>query len=383
MKMLKPVLIKRVGKEGRELEVLLGLIDYYIQTGKPVGSNTLKERGFGHLSSATIRNYFAHLEEKGFLVQAHSSGGRIPTDLAFRLYGKTYLDEQAASQEEDRFGLLREFDSREVAFFLQEATELLSQITKCAAFSSAPRFDHDFIVDIKLIPLDTLRCLCVLITDFGVIRTEVLRLSVKLSSFAVKRIESYFQSRLKRIPLTESLQPEEEEIAQFFYNELMLRYLVGYSNFMDEDICRTGFSQLLNYPEFQEAGVFANGLSLFENIRSMRLLLKETKALGHLKFWVGDELTSYTGSSQNCSVIVVPYSINQKAVGAMGILGPTRIPYRFLFKTLRLFALEVSESLTKNIYKFKINFRQPESGKVYLAKEEQQLTGRSEMMLLT
>ena len=77
--------IKRVGKQDRERKVLLGLVEYYIQTGKPVGSNALKEAGFGDLSSATIRNYFANLEEAGYLTQSHSSGGRIPTFLGYRI----------------------------------------------------------------------------------------------------------------------------------------------------------------------------------------------------------------------------------------------------------------------------------------------------------
>ena len=90
LKTWKPVSIKRMGKHDRERRVLLGLVDYYIQTGKPVGSNTLKEAGFGDLSSATIRNYFAHLEEEGYLLQSHSSGGRIPTHLAYRVYAHAY-----------------------------------------------------------------------------------------------------------------------------------------------------------------------------------------------------------------------------------------------------------------------------------------------------
>ncbi len=88
--MRKSISLKRIGKQDRERKVLLGLVDYYIKTGKPVGSNTLKEVGFEELSSATIRNYFANLEEEGYLSQSHSSGGRIPTNLAYRTYAHAY-----------------------------------------------------------------------------------------------------------------------------------------------------------------------------------------------------------------------------------------------------------------------------------------------------
>ena len=79
---------RRASKQDRERDVLLGLVDLYIRHGKPVGSQTLQEEGFEHLSSATIRNYFAKLEMEGFLRQHHTSGGRSPTDKAFRLYAE-------------------------------------------------------------------------------------------------------------------------------------------------------------------------------------------------------------------------------------------------------------------------------------------------------
>lgn len=182
--------------------------------------------------------------------------------------------------------------------------------------------------------------------------------------------------------MPENLLPEEEKIGQTFFNELMLRYIVGYSNFIDEDIYRTGFSKLLTYHDFQEASMLASGLSLFENVHSMRLLLKESKTLDRLKFWVGDDLNSYAVPNPNCSVIAIPYYINCKAVGAVGLLGPTRLPYRTLFSTLRLFSECVTETLTRNIYKFKINYRQPEAGKQYLGKEEHRLIGQSRLILL-
>ena len=382
MESLQPVTIKRVGKQDRERKVLLGLVDYYIQTGKPVGSNSLKEAGFGDLSSATIRNYFAHLEEDGYLLQSHSSGGRIPTPLAYRVYALNYLHSDPLDLNQDLFHSLRQFDSREIALFLQEAAESLSQTTQCAVFLSAPRFDHDFIVDVKLVPLDGFRCISILITDFGMVQTEILHLPSKLSTFAVKRIESYFHWRLTGLGKPDNLEEEEEEIGKTFYNELMLRYIVGYSNFIDEDIYRTGFSRLLTYTDFQDASLLASGLSLFENIHGMRLLLKECKTLDRLKFWIGDDLAPFSTPNPNCAVVAIPYYINHKPVGAVGLLGPTRLPYRTLYGTLRLFSEYVSETLTRNIYKFKISFRQPERGELYLQKEEHRFIGQSRLILL-
>lgn len=381
MKNWKPVAIKCLGKQERERRVLLGLVDYYVRSGKPVGSNTLKEAGFGDLSSATIRNYFAHLEENGYLMQSHSSGGRIPTPLAYKVYAKNYLDVEPVEVDGHIFESMRQFNSREIALFLQEAAELLGKESNCAVFLSAPRFDHDYVIDVKLVSLDASRCLCVLVTDFGVVQTEVLHIPQKLSLFAIKRIEKYFQWRLTGIERVENLEPEEEIIGQTFYNELMVRYIVGYSNFLDEDIYRTSFARLLQHADFQDPVLLASALSLFENIHGMRLLLKECTALNSLKFWIGDDLTSYM-SNPNCSVLAIPYYINHKAVGAVGLLGPARLQYRTLFSILRHFSNYVSEALTRNIYKFKINFRQPEEKKNYLHNKGNRLIGQSPLILL-
>ncbi len=374
--------IKKMGKQHRQRDVLFGLVEYFIQTGKPVGSNSLKEAGFKHLSSATIRNYFAHLEKEGLLIQAHSSGGRIPTHRAFRLYAEHYLNDSLLQLDENPFESLFRFDSREIALFLQEAADLLSQETQCAVFLSSPRFDHDVVIDIKLVALDNRRCLCILVTEFGLVQTEILRFEEELSSFSVKRLESYFHWRLTQMgQKPENLTQSEEEAAKKAYHELMLRYIVGYSTFIDQDVNRTGFSHLLNCAEFQDVRILAGVLSLLENKPSLRLFLKETIEREGIKFWIGSDLDKQM-QPFNCSVITIPYAIHRSSVGAVGILGPARLPYRKLFALLRKFSDCISEVLTRNIYKFKIAFRQPEVGKIYLEKEEGKLIQQAAPMLL-
>ena len=174
MNALKQEKRQKSSKEEREYKILQGLIERYIQTGDPVGSNTLKDAGFDDISSATIRNYFANLEKKGYLEQQHSSGGRIPTEAAFRLYANEMYDSRViSSKDEEILQPLRTSESKEITTYLQQAAETLSSMTEFAVFLSAPRFDHDFIADLKLVPIDIHRFLCVLITDFGVINTEL------------------------------------------------------------------------------------------------------------------------------------------------------------------------------------------------------------------
>jgi len=382
MKSLEPVISKKTSKDERERRVLVGLVELYLETGKPVGSKTLQETGFSDLSSATIRNYFADLEKKGFVMQPHVSGGRVPTNEAFRFYANEYAKSHLIEPECEEFDSIRKTETEEIAGFLQKSAETLSSLTQHAVFLSAPRFDHDFISSIKLVPVDYTRFLCVVITDFGVIKTELFHIDKRLSAFSIKRMEAYFHWRLTGHDEPENLTEEEREVAQHFYNELMVRYIVGYSTFIDEEVYRTGFSKLLSYPEFHDTTVLANSLALFENAHSMRLILRECSSLNELKVWIGKDLSTYAVIKPNCSVIAIPYYINKQPVGAVGLIGPTRMTYRELFGMMQAFSDSLSEALTNNIYKFKINFRQPQDDQLYLQKEEHQILGQSRLMLL-
>lgn len=349
------------------MEALFGLIELYLKTGKPIGSSTLQEHGFENLSSATLRNYFAELEKKGYLKQAHSSGGRIPTNIALRLYAtEALVDAKPDPNNEKKFQELRQEETKNLSAYLQNSSELLSSVLGYPAFLSSVRFDHDFILDVKFVAIDNTRLLCVLITSFGQIYTETLIVNQKLSSFSIKRIEHYFQWKLKNQEQPLAMNAEEESLSQKIYNEIMVRYLVRYSNFSDEEIHRTGFSKLLTYPEFSDPVSLASGLSLFENTNKMRFLLNDCTRSGSLKFWIGDDLEK----NSNCTVIAVPYHLHHIAAGAIGILGPARMPYRQLFGALNLFSELISETLTKSLYKFKLAFRKPSSSSLYLDNKE-------------
>jgi heat-inducible transcriptional repressor len=221
-----------------------------------------------------------------------------------------------------------------------------------------------------------------MVTDFGVIRTEAIHIEKKLTAFNIKRMEAYFHWRLTGAEKPEHLDEEEAELAKKIYNEVMVRYIVGYSNFTDEDIFRTGFSKLLSYPDFYDPASLAGSLGLFENVHSMRLLLKDCVKHNKLKFWIGDDLLPYMQQSPNCAVLAIPYRINQQTAGAIGMLGPLRLPYRECFAILQAFSDSISTALTRSIYKFKINFRQPRQGTPHLYSEERHLIGQSRLMLL-
>ncbi|MDP1609016.1 MAG: heat-inducible transcriptional repressor HrcA [Chlamydiales bacterium] len=357
---LKSLTSKKPSKNDREQAVLLGLVELYLKLGKPIGSQTLQDHGFESLSSATIRNYFSKLEELGFLKQPHTSGGRIPTDRAFRLYADTFQEQGIVEQEQiDLFQKTLHKESQEVATLLHKAAETLSEITQCAVFASSPRFDQDFIQNVKLVSLNEEKMLAILITDFGLVRTETIYLDRPVSESFLPLCEKYFLWRMNKGDKILFEREADTKTAQRIYNEVIVRHVVGYVNFPEEDIFRTGLSKLLNYPEFNDPTALASSLSLLEDPIQMRAMLRSCSQKGKLTSWIGDELDPHIPSGAECAVLAVPYHIHTTISGSIALLGPMRMPYRNLFGLIQLCSEHISELLTKSVYTFKITYRQP------------------------
>lgn len=358
--MYKPLPQKKLPKTDREQAVLLGLVELYLKTGKPIGSQTLQEHGFESLSSATIRNYFSKMEKEQYLKQQHSSGGRTPTAKAFRLYADHHIHCGLLDSEQEK-ALLNIFskESREIAASIHQAAELLAEQSKCAVFISTPRFDQDFIQDVKLVQLDAEKILSVLISDFGLIHTETIYVDRPIDIAFLRSAEEYFLWRLNKGEKPLFNRETEAKAAQKIYNEVMVRHVVGYANFSVEDILRSGLSNLLSYHEFNDAAALSHSLCLLENDAHMRALLRQNCHKGELSCWIGDELCPHIPKDSDCAVIAIPYRINQTIAGAVAILGPTRLPYKNIFGLMRHFSEELSKKLTQSVYKFKISFRQP------------------------
>lgn len=373
---------KRRSREEKEQEVLLGLVSLFIETGHPVGSNTLKDNGFKHLSSATIRNYFARLETEGFLKQNHASGGRVPTDKGYRFYAKALLAESQRKKEDDLFiSSLLKGETREISPYLQRAAEAISELTGCAAFIAAPRFDQDFIVKMQLANVDDSRALCIILTDFGLIHTETLYLPEQAGNISLEKIEKYFTFRLTGVNKP-SLSGEEETFAKHSYNEVVLRHFVNYTNVYREDIYKAGFSKLLLHPEFYDPEILSNTLSLFENNEAIREILLQAQKEDSLKTWIGDDLSGWTAAPYYSSIIAVPYKIHNKTVGVIALLGPTRLPYAKIFGVLEQFSHYISETLTDSMYKFKIHYRRPRSQSISFKEDESKVIGLAHKTML-
>jgi heat-inducible transcriptional repressor len=341
----------------RAFEVLFSLIELYLQTGKPVASNTLKDERLPHLSSATIRNYFAELEESGLLEQMHTSGGRVPTTEALRLFANSCSQNKKIDPKDEVF-FLNHLDFKTVALqrSLELAVEALSEATGLAALITSPRFDQDFIKDIRLFVLDSTRVLSVIITRFSVCYTDILHIPKKLSSFSAKRIETFFKSKLQpKEVVLEELSTEEMPIAVQLYQEISLRFMVRYANFTSDEVMKAGLYRLLNYTEFHDPALLGSTLTLMESPTKVHEMIQRTMRADNVSYQIADPVNHET------TVLSIPYRVQGKRVGAIALFGPKRIPYPRLFALLNHFRNLFEKQLDQVIQANNISLRTPET----------------------
>ncbi|HRW58882.1 MAG TPA: heat-inducible transcriptional repressor HrcA [Chlamydiales bacterium] len=368
MKKKKPLYVQ---KEDKIHKVLFGLIELFILTNKPIGSNALKSNGFDYLSSATIRNYFAKLEKEDLLIQQHTSGGRIPTAKAYRIYANAHQDTFSLSKNEKKqIEQLIKQETKQISTFLQTAANLLSETLNLPIFYSTPLFDNDFVQNIKIVPLEPQKLLCIIITDFGQIYTEQILSPISISPKESETIEQFFLWRIgKRIkPL---MKDNIYKLSTRFYNEIMLKHIVNAPNM--NPIQKNGLSKLLNYDEFTDPIEFGNALSILENQETILSILKEGQKISKLSCWIGNELIGFSRKATRCSLITLPYFINQTPIGCFAVLGPMRMPYSKIMTTLQYFGELISESITKSTYKFKISFKSSLDNTDMLRKKEKSI----------
>lgn len=363
---------QRSQKKERQREVLIAFVAHYIRTAKPVGSATLQDVNFPNLSSATLRNYFSALEQEGYLAQQHASAGRVPTEQAYRLYAEESLNHLERHGPQSSFPDLVSEERREIILFLQKSAEALSEATRSAVFLTAPRFDHDIVISMRWVSLTNDQLACILLSDFGEIQTLVFFPKKPLTSTELEILDAYTRFRLGDGPALKEKSPHLQ-MAHDLYSEAMVRYVARYSHTMEEDIYRTGFSHLLAHPELREPLILTQSLGLLENRHAIRLLLRECRARQKMHYWVGSDLTLYAGHPLSCSVLATPYFIQKTAVGAIGLLGPTRMPYPEYFSALKNCSEELSDRLTRSLYRFTISYRTPSSAPLHLSNQERLL----------
>jgi len=323
------------GLSERAREIFRHIVDAYVETGEPVGSRTISRKlGLG-LSPATIRNVMADLEDAGLLYAPHTSAGRLPTDLGLRLFvdGLLQLGDLSAAERQSIDAQCK-LAGRNLPEVLEQASEMLSGLSNCAGIVVAPKSERP-LKHLEFVPLGPGRALVVLVTEDGQVENRLIDLPMGLPASSLIEAGNFLSARLAgrtigeaRSEILNEIEQQRAELDQLAARvvEAGLAVWTGGSADGGALIVR-GQSHLLD--DVQGIADIERVRALFaalETREAFARLLGAAENAGGIRIFIGaqSELFGVTG----CSVVIAPYKGGRdKVVGAIGVIGPTRIDY--------------------------------------------------------
>jgi heat-inducible transcriptional repressor len=315
----------------RKAYILATVVYEYIATAEPVGSHTLTQKYNLGVSSATIRNEMAELEAEGYLVQPHTSSGRVPSDAGYR----TYVDQLMAPEKlssEDHRRIRDEFREagRRLGDVIESTTRLLGQLSKSLAITVAPPRDSQTFRHIQLIWLSPQTGLSIVVTSIGVASQNLFEFHRDVAPDDLTRLSNCLNAKLGGKSLREITLIDVEVIARTLnVAEELVRASVdafaAASSTEEPAVSAAGAQNLLDQPEFHDLRKLRSILRIIEEQRNLYDLLADSMHTDGPMVKIGHEL----GSEEitECSLVTVPYRFGEGMVGVLAILGPRRMPY--------------------------------------------------------
>lgn len=319
--------------EQRRNRILEIVIEAYVLTASPVGSEMVSKKLRSSLSSATIRNIMVELEGAGFLEQPHTSAGRVPTDRGYRFYVDSVMDLRHLPQEQVRqLEALIHPAEFEVEQVLERASAVLSELTQQAAFVLAPTVKHSTVKQIELVPLSVRKILCVLIANEEMIASHIVEIEEPLSRDEAAALVRFINTELVGLPFNDLLGSLERRMlaeSDSFYH-LVKRSLNilqhALSTEPSERLLLEGMTYVVSQPEFsrdpRKAHELLKGLDAEEAL--LERVRQDLGAEG-VRVRIGHEVQ--VPGLEECSYLATPFAIGDDVVGGVGVLGPKRMDY--------------------------------------------------------
>jgi len=318
----------------RAQQLLRVLVESYIREGQPVGSRVLSRECGLNLSSATIRNVMADLEELGFVSSPHTSAGRIPTDKGYRFFVDTLLHIQpldSAAITEIRRQLDSMHDSSKA--LIAAASQLLSSVTRLAGVVTLPRAEQASITQIEFVALSENRVLVVLVLDNREVQNRVIQLERYFSPDELRRASNYLneQCRGRTIPqvrqeILRQLKEAHEHMNHMMLNAISMAQQV-FTGAEEEQLeyVIAGETNLMGVAELSSVERLKRLFEAFNEKRDFLHLLDHSLKAEGVQIFIGHE--SGYQVLDDCTVITAPYASGDSIVGVLGVIGPTRMAY--------------------------------------------------------
>jgi heat-inducible transcriptional repressor len=333
--------------------LLRTLIECYVRDGQPVGSRTLSRESGLNLSSATIRNVMADLEEHGFVASPHTSAGRVPTDKGYRYFVNALLRYQPPGESEVA-ELRRSLESRagDPKALVTAASQLVSSLTHLAGVVTVPRESHAALSQIEFVGLSGNRVLAILVVNGREVQNRVVQLDRHYSAEELRRAAGYLNEQFRgreladvRARLVAQLQETREQVNRLMVDAITLaqRAFAESPGEADADMVVAGETNLMGFAELSNVDRLRRLFEAFNEKRDILHLLDQSLHGEGVQIFIGHE-SGFT-ILDDCSVVAAPYAQDDRIVGVVGVIGPTRMAYERVIPVVDLAARMLSSTL--------------------------------------
>ena len=337
--------------DDRKWTILKAIVKTYLETGEPVGSRTISKYADLNLSSATIRNEMSDLEEMGYILQPHTSAGRIPSDAGYRLYVDRMMEEKDREVTEMKELVIQRQDKMEL--LLKQMVKVLAANTNYAAMISGPQYHRTKLKFIQLSIVSDTQILATVVAEGNVVKNKLLEIQHGLDQKTVLEMNILLNSALNGLTIEEinlaTIAKLKEQAG--IHSELVNRVLDAVAESIqasqDElEIYTSGTTNIFKYPELSSSEKARERISTFEDKKELADIISQdgTEQTG-IQVYIGGE--SPVGVMQDCSVVTATYELGEGMYGKIGVVGPKRMDYEKVVGTLKTLMAQLDEIFKK------------------------------------
>lgn len=334
--------------EDRKAVILKAIIKNYMETGEPVGSRTISKLPELNLSSATIRNEMSDLEEMGYILQPHTSAGRIPSDKGYRFYVDEILREKEIETEEFKDLMFKKVDRLET--LLKQLAKVIARDTNYAAMISGPTIHSNKVKFLQLSKIDRFKLLLVTVAEGNIINNKIIDIDSEISDSEILNLNLLINTSLNGLTI--------EEINLGIMNKLRADAGV-YGDIVDKvlrevaavfesatdnlEIYTSGTTNIFKYPEISDREKASRLVNAFEEKDKLKEILSDVNegCENGVKVYIGNEVP--VSDMKDLSVVTANYEIGEGLRGTIGIVGPKRMDYEKVLKTIRTVMASLDE----------------------------------------
>ena len=323
----------------RKRKILNAIIQNYLETGEPVGSRTISKYTDLKLSSATIRNEMSDLEDLGYILQPHTSAGRIPSDLGYRLYVDQLMRQKEQEVAEIKELMLEKTDRMEKV--LKQVVKILASNTNYATMITGPTYHQNKVKFIQLSRVSALQLLAIIVVEGNVVKNQIISINEPINEDDMLKLNLLLNTNLNGLTLEEinlGMITKLKEQAGI-YSEVVSIVLDAVAEAVSAEevpVYTSGAKNIFRYPELADTSRASELISAFEEKRVLADMIKEIDDAENtgIQVYIGSE--SPISTMRDCSVVTASYDLGGGMKGTSGIIGPKRMDYENVVDNLKI-----------------------------------------------